>query len=401
MTAQLTASLGELCVIRDAHGRRFKAEVIAVEGPYARLMTFEHAAGLAPGLPVMGTGQFVQIPVGTGLLGRTLNGLGQTIDGLGPLSVRKWRNTHEICPSPLDRPTIHEPLITGQRAIDGLLTIGKGQRIGLFAGSGVGKSTLLGEIAKNADADLNVIVLVGERGREVKPFLTDCLGPDGCSKSVVIVATSDESSLMKVQAVQSGVTIAEQFRRNGHNVLFFLDSLTRYASALKEIGLARGETPGVRGYPSSVQSEMATTLERLGSDENGTITGLITVLVDGDDMMEPIADSARSILDGHIVLDRRLASLGHFPAIDPLNSLSRLFREVTSADHQRSAQRIRKLLATYEEVAELIQVGLYQSGTSSEVDEAILLRPKIRNFLQQSIGELSPIKETLRRLQAL
>ena len=289
-------------------------------------------------------------------------------------------------------------MVTGQRAIDGLLTIGRGQRIGLFAGSGVGKSTLLGEIAKHSHADLNVIALIGERGREVLPFLEDALGPKGRERSVVVVATSDEAPLMKIQAARTALTIAEEFREQGANVLFFLDSLTRFANAQRDVGLARGEVPGQRGYPPSVQATMAALLERLGNDQHGSITGLITILVDGDDFHEPIADAARSILDGHIVLDRRLAALGHFPAINVLQSLSRLFREVTSPQHQSAADELRKVLATHEEVAELIQVGLYQAESVPEVDRAIRKLPAVNRFLQQHIGEVSTFSETLAQL---
>ncbi len=399
LTANLTMALGEMCEIETGFGKKVKAEVIAAYEKQSQLMTFHRSHGLAPGMDVVALNRVVQVPVGLNLLGRVLNGLGEPIDGGEPLQAFKKRMTDSPSPQALERKRITQPLVTGQRVIDGLLTIGRGQRMGLFAGSGVGKSTLLGEIAKFAEADanvadMNVIVLVGERGREVRPFLEDCLGPEGLKRSVVVVATSDETPLMKIQAVRTGLTIAEEFRDQGADVLFFLDSLTRFATAQKEIGLARGEAPGQRGYPSSVLSTLATTLERLGNSQTGSITGLITVLVDGDDLDEPIADAARSILDGHLVLDRQLAQKGRFPAVNVLKSLSRLFREVTSPQQQLAADGIRECLATYEEVAELIQVGLYQPGTSPAVDNAIHRLPAIQKFLHQRIGETSQLNQT-------
>jgi len=347
---------------------------------------------------VIALGRHVSVPVGLPLLGRVLNGLGQPIDDAGPLTVRHWRPVDQETPSALKRQRITRTLVTGQRVIDGLLTMGCGQRVGLFAGSGVGKSTLMGEIAKHASADLNVICLVGERGREVLPFLEDCLGEAGRQRSVVIVATSDETPLMRIQAVRSAITIADDFRARGANVLFFLDSLTRLAFAQRELGLLRGEPPGTRGYPPSVYTLLASTLEKLGNDDVGSITGLITVLVDGDDMDEPIADAARSILDGHIVLSRKIAARGQYPAVDVLYSLSRLFREVTSREHQQAAQRVRQILATYEDVADLIQLGMYQKGASPQIDEAIHLMPHILAFLKQEIGQSSPFPEMLSEL---
>jgi flagellum-specific ATP synthase len=401
MTARLHGSIGELCEIRLGNGERLLSEIIGISDDHAQVMSFHHAAGLRPGLDVVGTGRRLRIPVGPGLLGRTLNGLGQPIDGSTPLSVRRWKVIEREAPAPLTRRRITEPLVTGQRAIDGLLTIGRGQRIGLFAGSGVGKSTLLGEITRHAEADLNVIALVGERGREVLPFLEDCLGEAGRRRSVVVVATSDETPLMRIQAVRTAITIADDFRSRGANVLFMLDSLTRLAFAQRELGLLRGEPPGTRGYPPSVQSLLSQVLEALGNDAAGSITGIITVLVDGDDMDEPIADAARSILDGHVVLSRKLAAKGHFPAIDVLHSISRLFRDVTSAEHQTAALRLRETLAAYDEVADLIQIGVYQQGSSANIDRAIQLMPKITEFLRQDIGEHSPLPETIRRLNEI
>jgi len=398
LTARIPSSIGELCEIRTATDERLLAEVVGVQDEQSQVMSFHHAAGLRPGCEVIAMGRRVSVPVGPSLLGRVLNGLGQPIDDQGPLSVRRWKPVDQETPAALSRQRITQPLVTGQRVIDGLLTIGCGQRVGLFAGSGVGKSTLMGEIAKHATADLNVICLVGERGREVLPFLEDCLGEEGRRRSVVVVATSDETPLMRIQAVRTAITIADDFRSRGANVLFFLDSLTRLAFAQRELGLLRGEPPGTRGYPPSVYTLLASTLEKLGNDDVGSITGLITVLVDGDDMDEPIADAARSILDGHIVLSRKIAARGQYPAVDVLYSLSRLFREVTTREHQQAAQRLRQILATYDEVSDLIQLGMYQKGASPQIDEAILLMPQILAFLKQEIGRSTPFPDMLTQL---
>lgn len=398
LTARIPAFIGEVCEIRTSHDERLLAEVVGVQDEISQIMSFHHATGLKPGCEVIGSGRRVSVPVGPSLLGRVLNGLGQPIDQKGPLGVRRWKPVDQDTPAPLRRQRITQPLSTGQRVIDGLLTIGFGQRVGLFAGSGVGKSTLMGEIAKHASADLNVICLVGERGREVLPFIEDCLGEQGRARSVVVVATSDETPLMRIQAVRSAITIADDFRSRGANVLFFLDSLTRLAFAQRELGLLRGEPPGTRGYPPSVFTLLASTLEKLGNDEIGSITGLITVLVDGDDMDEPIADAARSILDGHIILSRKIAARGQYPAVDVLYSLSRLFREITTPAHQAAAQRMRQILATYDEVADLIQLGMYQKGASPAVDEAIQLMPSILAFLKQEIGTSTPFPEMLEQI---
>jgi flagellum-specific ATP synthase len=280
------------------------------------------------------------------------------------------------------------------RVLDGLLTCGRGQRIGLFAGSGVGKSTLLGEIAKTARADMNVIALVGERGREVRPFLEDCLGETGRDRSVVVLATSEEPPLMRVRAVLTAVAIAASFRDQGHDVMFLLDSVTRMAMAQREIGLLRGEPPGTRGYTPSVFNLLASTLEKLGTSPSGSITGLITVLVDGDDMDEPVSDAVRGILDGHLILNRKLAARGHFPAVDVLRSVSRLFQEIADPSHREAARRVRECLATYEEMEDLIQIGAYKRGTTARIDRAIQLYPEILKFLKQASNAPSPWDQT-------
>lgn len=391
--AGLPAAVGELCEIHlppssaRYGGKSLLGEVIASTMDESQIMTFQHPEGVRPGLEVIACGRSLQIPVGDGVLGRTLNGLGAPVDGGPALTGCRLRSVHKVPPGAMHRRPISKPLITGQRCIDGLLTLGQGQRVGVFAASGVGKSTLMGEIARNASADMNVIALVGERGREVRPFIEDCLGKEGCRRSVVVVATSDETPLMRIQAVKTAIEIASAFRDLGGNVLFFLDSITRLAHAQRELGLSRGETPGTRGYPPSVQNLLANTMERLGNDEHGSITGIITVLVDGDDMDEPISDAARSILDGHLVMDRDLAAKGHFPAINVLHSVSRLFREVTTQEHQQAVTKIRKYLTAYENVRDLVQTGLYQKGTVPEVDEAIRKMPQIEGFLRQRPGE--------------
>ncbi len=397
----MPAFVGESCFVGLPTGEKVLAEVVGFDNSESQLMCFDSTAGLHPGLEIVGQGRSRAVPVGAGLLTRVIDGIGRPIDRRGPLRVRRWRSETATVPDAMQRTRITEPLVTGQRVIDGLLTIGRGQRVGLFAGSGVGKSTLLGEIAKSAESDVNVIALVGERGREVRPFIEDCLGDDGLKRSVVVVATSDQTPLMRIKAVLTAATIAEEFRDQGAHVLFFLDSLTRLAIAQRELGLLLGEPPGSRGYPPSVQSLLASVLERLGCGSTGAITGLITVLVDGDDMDEPITDAARGILDGHIVLSRKIAATGHFPAVDVLPSVSRVFREVTTEPHQKHAQRLRSLLATYAEVADLIQIGAYKAGTSPQVDRAVQIMPAAKRFLQQQVNHKASWQETQSQMKAL
>jgi FliI/YscN family ATPase len=302
---------------------------------------------------------------------------------------------HRPPPAPLERIRIREPFITGIRAIDSVITCGRGQRVGIFAGSGVGKSTLLGEIARGAVSDVNVLALIGERGREVGPFLEDCLGPEGLARSVVIVATGEQSPLMRVRAAQAAIAIAEQFRDEGRNVLFMLDSLTRLAMAQREMSLALGEPPSSRGYTPSCFRLLANTVERLGNGPLGTLTGILTVLVDGEDMDEPIADAVRSFVDGHIVLERRLGEKGHYPAINVSRSLSRVAIDVTEVPHQKAARRLRSILATYQEAEELIRLGAYVKGSNDQLDLAIDLLPGVMKFLRQDISQPSRYEETL------
>lgn len=397
ITARLQAGIGELCEIRLSEDQPAVAEVIGFDREYAQIMSFHRFDGARPGQEVTACGQSHRVPVGWKLLGRVLNGLGEPIDGGPPIALRT-RPSIASAPAPLSRPRIDTRFVTGQRAIDGLLCCGRGQRVGLFAGSGVGKSTLLGEIAKGAESDVNVLALIGERGREVVPFLEDCLGPQGRERSVVVVSTADETPLMRVRALTTALTIADDFRRQGCHVLLLLDSLTRLAMAQREIGLLRGEPPTARGFTPSVFQLLAETLEQMGTSETGSITGILSVLVDGDDMNEPIADATRSILDGHIVLDRKLAAKGHFPAIDVSASLSRVFHDVTTAQHQTAARKLRSILATHAEVSDLLQIGAYQRGAMPAVDRAIDLLPGVEAFLRQQVGDERPFEQTLRQL---
>ena len=401
LTARMPGRIGDVCLVRLADEDTLPAEVIGFEGDTVQIMPFRPCEGAEPGCRVIDLRRPYRVPVGQQLLGRVINGLGFPLDERGALNCRNWRHSHNVTPSALQRPRVTEPFITGQRVIDGLLTCGRGQRVGLFAGSGVGKSTLLGEIARHAVADVNVIVLVGERGREVRPFLEDCLGAEGLQRSVVIVATADETPLMRVRAVSTAIAIADHFRRAGGHVLFLLDSLTRLAMAQREIGLARGEPPTARGFTPSVFSLIASTLESLGNSEDGSITGLLTVLVDGDDFDEPITDAARSVLDGHVVLSRKLAEKGQFPAVDVGASISRVFRDVAGVAHQTAARKVRTVLATYEEVADLIQIGAYQKGSVQRIDRAVELLPKVQEFLKQPAGTTSTWTETQQKLTQL
>ena len=357
LTCSMRAAVGDLCQILVPGRPPVLAEVIGFQDNLAYLAPFDSGEKLQPGLTVMPADEGFRVPVGRGLLGRVIDGLGRPLDGAGPLTDCRFTSVHRTPPPALQRSRIRRPLTTGQRAIDGLLTCGHGQRVGIFAGSGVGKSTLLGEIARGSDADVNVIALIGERGREVKPFLEDCVGAEGMRRSVVMVATSEQSPLMRVRAAQVAITLADHFRDGNANVLFMLDSLTRLAMAQRELGLMLGEPPSARGYTPSVFQLLATTVERLGNAAVGGITAILTVLVDGDDLDEPIADAVRSLVDGHICLDRRLAERGHYPAIDVARSVSRVAHEVTDDKHRDAARRMRAILSTYAEVEDLIRIG--------------------------------------------
>ena len=399
--AALDAGLGELVEIQGLGGAAVQAEVIGFDHDLVQVMPLQSGGDFRRGDRLVATGQRMKIPVGMGMLGRVVNAVSQPIDGLGQLQFEQLLPMGLNSPDPLSRPHICKPFVTGIRAIDGLLTIGQGQRVGLFAGSGVGKSTLLGEIAKNAESDVNVVALIGERGREVRPFIEHNLGSTGLDKSVVIVSTSDQPPLARIRACEAAVVTAAWLRDQGKNVLLMVDSLTRLSHAQRELGLLLGEPPTSRGYTPSVFQKMAQLLEQLGTSGKGAITGLITVLVDGDDMNEPVADAARSILDGHIVLDRRLAHQGQFPAIDLLSSASRLFNDVTSTDHQNCALRVRRTIAKYREVEDLIQIGAYKKGMVPEVDKALENYPYVMEFLRQVPGEKSELATTCTGLAKL
>ncbi len=398
MTCQLPAAVGDHCAILPKEGKPVLAEVIGFENNIAYLVPFDHADHLQPGMPVIRSGRGLMVPTGRGLLGRVIDGLGRPIDGQGPLRDCPLRPVHRGAPPVLERQRIREPFVTNIRAIDGLLTCGRGQRVGIFAGSGVGKSTLLGEIAKGALADVNVIALIGERGREVRPFLEDCLGPQGMARSVVVVATCEQTPLMRVRASQAAIAIADYFREQGANVLFMIDSLTRLAMAQRELGLLLGEPPSARGYTPSVFQLLANTVERLGNSATGSITALMTVLVEGDDLEEPVSDAVRSLVDGHIVLDRKIAERGFYPAIDVARSISRVALDVIDRDHAIAARKIRAIMTTFNEVQDLLRIGAYQRGSMPHVDKAIELMPKIEKFLRQDIGERTTYSQTREQL---
>jgi flagellum-specific ATP synthase len=395
-------AVGETCRVEGlAGGKSVLAEVVGFRGSRVLLMPLAEMHGVAPGATVAACGGTLQVPVGDELLGRVLDALGRPIDGRGPTRARATRSLRSAAPPPLERQRVLEPMATGIRAIDALVTCGKGQRVGIFAGSGVGKSVLLGSIARNCAADLNVIALVGERGREVRDFLERDLGPEGLARSIVVAATSDQPALLRIKSALLATTIAEHFRDQGRDVLLVMDSLTRVAMAQREIGLAVGEPPATKGYPPSVYALLPRLLERSGMARTGSITALYTVLVEGDDMNEPVADMARSILDGHIVLSRRLASEGHYPAIDVLGSVSRVMHEVVPPEHVRAASRLRELLATYREAEDLVHIGAYARGSSPRIDTALAKIDAMRTFLRQGAGETSPFIDTQRALAAL
>jgi FliI/YscN family ATPase len=357
--------------------------------------------GIQPGSPVFPNRTVFRTPVGHNLLGRVLNGLGRPIDGLGSLQAENEVPTYNSAPHPLGRQTIKEPLVTGIRAIDGLLTCGKGQRMGIFSGSGVGKSTLMGTIARYSRSDVSVIALIGERGREVQEFIERDLGAEGLARSVVVVSTSDQPALVRLKAAWVATTIAEFFRDQGLDVTFLMDSVTRFAMAQREVGLAIGEPPASKGYTPSVFALLPKLLERAGTSEKGTITGYYTVLVEGDDFNEPICDAVRAILDGHIVLSRALAARNHFPAIDVLHSVSRVMPAITAENHRADAGTARRLLAAYEKARDLINIGAYVEGSDPDIDAALNILPALNAFLQQPCDEFSPIADTLAKMTVI
>jgi len=395
-------SVGETCEIRyKRHGQPVIAEVVGFRDNKVLLMPLGELGGIGAGAEVKALGRPLMVPLSNELLGRVLDGLGRPIDDRGDILADRKAPTVASPPDPLARPRVTEALPLGIRAIDGLLTCGKGQRVGIFSGSGVGKSTVLGMIARNTAADVNVIALVGERGKEVRDFIDRDLGEDGLRRSVVVVATSDQPALIRIKAAMVATTIAEYFRDQGLDVMFMMDSVTRFAMAQREVGLAIGEPTTTRGYTPSVFAQLPKLLERAGTSESGSITGLYAVLVDGDDMTEPISDACRAILDGHIVLSRALAAANHYPAVDVLQSISRVMPDVTDAAHQSATSAVRDILATYKEAEDLINIGAYVSGSNPRIDLAISKIESIRHFLRQSIRESASYEEALRGLYAV
>ena len=394
------ARLNDLCKIYlDKEMSTYvMAEVVGFHEAKLILMPFDNVEGVGVGCVVENTGHPLEVPVGDGLLGHTLDGIGRPTD-VEELKLPFSYPVEALPPDPMSREIISEVLPLGVKAVDGLITVGKGQRIGIFAGSGVGKSTLLGMFARNTKADINVIALIGERGREVREFIERDLGPEGMARSVVIVATSDKPALIRNKAAKTATAIAEYFRDQGKDVLLMMDSLTRFSMAQREIGLASGEPPVTRGYPPSVYSEMPKLLERAGTAERGSITGLYTVLVDGDDFNEPITDTARSILDGHIMLDRKLGHKNHYPAIDVLQSISRVMSAIATKEHKALAGKLKNVLATYSEAEDLINIGAYKNGSNPDIDYAIKKIRMVNEFLCQGTDEKFQFEEELELLE--
>lgn len=396
------ATLGDICCIymEDDKCNSIMAEVVGFKDNKTLLMPFEVTSGIGLGCLVENQGASLKVQVGPFLLGQVLDGLGRPLDGK-PFTGGASYNVEAPPPDPMAREIISEVLPLGVKAVDGLITIGKGQRIGIFAGSGVGKSTLMGMFARNTNADINVIALIGERGREVREFIENDLGEEGMKRSVIVVATSDKPALERNKAAKTATAIAEYFRDRGKDVLLMMDSLTRFSMAQREIGLASGEPPVTRGYPPSVYAEMPKLLERAGTNEKGSITGLYTVLVDGDDFNEPITDTARSILDGHIMLNRKLAHKNHYPAIDVLQSISRCMSMITDKEQKRLASRIKSIMATYNDAEDLINIGAYKKGSNPSVDESIAYINKVNKFLCQMTDEKYTYEETQNLMKEL
>lgn len=392
-------NMGEICLIYPLKGTNpVVSEVVGFKGETVLLMPLGEMGGIGPGSKVIATGESLQVEVGENLLGRVLDGLGNPIDGKPKPLLNKKYPVYNLPPNPLLRNRILEPVTLGVKAMDSLLTCGKGQRIGVFAGSGVGKSTLMGMIARNTQADVNVIGLIGERGREVREFIENDLGEEGLSRSVVVVSTSDKPALVRVMAALLSTSIAEYFRDQGKDVILMMDSLTRFSMAQREIGLAVGEPPVTRGYTPSVFAVLPQLLERAGNSDKGSITGLYTVLVDRDDMNEPIADAVRGILDGHVVLSRKLATQGHYPAIDILESISRVMPNIISDEHLDASRRFKEILATYREAEDLINIGAYVRGTNPRIDYAILKIESFKEFLTQRVQDKIGFDDALVRL---
>lgn len=382
------ASVGELCLIHiQRNQKKILAEVVGFREEKVLLMPFDRISDIAAGSLVETLGRPLDIKVGKDMIGTVVDSLGRPFLGGEERIGNQYFSTDNAPPNPMTRPRITEPLALGVKAIDGLFTVGKGQRMGIFAGSGVGKSTLMAMIAKSSDADINVIALIGERGREVRDFIERDLSEEGLKNTIVVVATSDQPPLMRIKGAMTATAISEYFRDQGFDVNLMMDSVTRVAMAQREIGLAIGEPPTTKGYTPSVFALLPRLLERSGMSESGSITAFYTVLVDGDDMNEPIADTVRGILDGHLVLDRKLANKGHFPAINPLSSISRIMNELVDEKHRQAADKVRQILATYQDSEDLINIGAYKKGSNLEVDEAIKRYPDVNQFLVQEMDE--------------
>lgn len=391
--------IGDLCFIETHDGQKKAAEVVAFKGEAAQLLLLYDGAGIGQGSLVQSTGRQIMIPVGDFLLGRLINPLGEPIDGR-PLDTMgaQWISVEGAPPDAFDRPIIKTMFSTGVRAIDSCLTLGCGQRMGLFAGSGVGKSTMLGMIARNSDADVNVVALIGERGREVKEFIEDSLGEEGMRKSVLVCSTGDQPPLIRQKCLLTATAVAEYFRDQGKKVFLMTDTITRCAMAGREVGLSIGEPPTMKGYPPSIFSWLQKALERTGNSPRGSITALYTVLMEGDDINDPVVDTVRGIVDGHIFLSRKVAEMNHYPAIDVLGSISRLATAITTQEQQEAASKMRKILAMYRENKDLIDVGMYQQGTNPRLDVAIEMMPQVNAFLQQKTSESVNMDNTIQTL---
>ncbi len=392
--------IADLCFVENrATGQHIPVEVVGFRNGRLLLMAYGDMTGISPGSLLIPTHLPQQITVGVELLGRVIRSDGTALDGGPPITTGEKRPLLAMPPAPLARRRITEPLATGIRAIDACITCGKGQRLGIMSGSGVGKSKMIGMIARNTSADINVIALIGERGREVREFIEGDLGEEGLARSVVVVATSDESALARLRGAYTAITIAEWFRDQGADVLFMMDSITRMAMAQREIGLAVGEPPTTKGYPPSVYGILSRFLERAGTSSCGSITGIYSILVEADDINDPVGDAVRSFVDGHVVLSRNLAARNHYPAIDVLESVSRCMVDVTSSDHQELAGRMRRILAVYRDAEDLVNIGAYAAGSNREIDEALKLMPSIRAFLQQGLFEKAPYDEVVGRMR--
>lgn len=395
------ARIGEICTIKFKNGKEIFAEVVGLDKKQVLLTPYGDTEGIEIGCEVVGSGKTLQVPVGMSLLGRTIDATGKPCDGLGELLPEAYYPALNVPTDPMKKKPINRRITTGVRSIDAMLTCGKGQRIGIFAGSGVGKSTLLGMIARNTDAEINVVGLIGERNREVLDFINNDLGKEGMKRSVVVVATGDQPAICRLRAAYVCTAIAEYFRDQGKDVFMMVDNVTRFAKAQLEIGIANGEPPTASGYPASVYSMIPALMERTGTSDKGTITAFYAVLVDGDDMDDPIADCVRGVLDGHIVLSRKLASAYHYPAVDVLPSISRLQRRVTGPFTKKAYARIRGLMATYQNNALMINSGMYTKGDSPAIDEAIDKYDEIEEFLKQDEYEKCTMEDTLNKLGAV